>query len=65
MGLSFGHLLIVVVAFLLLFGAGRLPRAMRDLGRGISEFKNGLGGASEAEEAKKKLEDAGAKAEIK
>ncbi len=42
MGLSFGHLLIVLVIILVLFGAGRLPRVMADLARGIRAFKSGL-----------------------
>jgi sec-independent protein translocase protein TatA len=42
LGLSFGHLLIVLVIILVLFGAGRLPRVMADLARGIRAFKSGL-----------------------
>lgn len=52
MGLSIGHLLLVVLVILLLFGAGRLPRMMEDLGRGINSFKKGL-----KEDDTKSLED--------
>lgn len=52
MGISLGHLLIVVLVILLLFGAGRLPRLMEDLGKGINSFKKGL-----KEEDTKSLED--------
>ncbi|MGL6188312.1 MAG: Sec-independent protein translocase subunit TatA [Holosporales bacterium] len=42
MGLSFSHLLIVLVVVLVMFGAGRLPQAMGDLARGLKAFKQGL-----------------------
>lgn len=42
MGLSFGHILIVLVVVLVIFGAGRLPQVMGDLGKGIKSFKAGL-----------------------
>jgi sec-independent protein translocase protein TatA len=42
MGLSFWHILIVLVVVLIVFGAGRLPQVMGDLGKGIKSFKSGL-----------------------
>ena len=39
---SIWQILIVVIAILLLFGAGRLPRIMGDLAKGITSFKKGL-----------------------
>ncbi len=42
MGLSLPHLLILLVIVLLVFGAGRLPQIMGDLGKGIKSFKAGL-----------------------
>lgn len=42
MGLSLSHLLIVLVAILLVFGAGRLPSIMKDLAKGLRAFKDGL-----------------------
>lgn len=53
MGLSLPHLLIVVVIVLLLFGTGRLPRLMEDMGKGINAFKKGLSG----DEKQKQIED--------
>jgi sec-independent protein translocase protein TatA len=50
MGLSFFHLVVVLVVVLILFGAGRLPNVMGDLGRGLRAFKDGLHG----EEGEKK-----------
>lgn len=60
LGLSFGHLVIVMVV-VLLFGARRLPELGSALGKGMRAFKKGLEGEAEAGEAgaqeKKKLED--------
>lgn len=42
MGFSFWHIVIVVLVILVLFGTGRLPRLMEDLGKGINSFKKGL-----------------------
>lgn len=33
------ELIIVLVVILIIFGAGKLPNVMRDLGKGVSEFK--------------------------
>jgi len=42
MGFSIWHILIVLVVVLVIFGAGRLPQVMGDLGKGIKSFKAGL-----------------------
>ncbi len=42
MGLSLSHLLLVLVVVLIVFGAGKLPRVMGDLARGLKAFKDGL-----------------------
>lgn len=42
MGFSTSHLLLVIFAALLLFGAGRLPQIMSDFARGIRAFKKGM-----------------------
>ena len=44
MGLSFWHILVVLVVVLIVFGAGRLPTVMGDLGKGIRNFKAGMNG---------------------
>lgn len=44
MGISFGHILIVLIVILVLFGAGKLPTVMGDLGKGLRNFKDGLKG---------------------
>jgi sec-independent protein translocase protein TatA len=40
----FGHweILIVLVIILVIFGAGKLPGVMGDLGKGIGAFKKGM-----------------------
>lgn len=40
---SIWQILIVVVLIFLLFGAGRLPRVMEDIAKGIKSFKRGIG----------------------
>ena len=47
MGLSFGHIILVLVVVLVLFGAGKLPGVMGDLGKGLRNFKDGLKGSGD------------------
>jgi len=47
MGLSFWHILVVLLLILVLFGAGKLPSVMGDLGKGLRNFKDGLKGGDE------------------
>jgi sec-independent protein translocase protein TatA len=42
MGISLTNIIIVLVIVLILFGAGKLPKVMGDLGKGIKNFKDGL-----------------------
>jgi len=42
MGLSIGHILLIVIVVLILFGAGKLPDVMGDLAKGVKNFKKGL-----------------------
>lgn len=39
---SLGHWVVVLAVVLILFGAGRVPKAMGDLARGIRAFRTGL-----------------------
>jgi sec-independent protein translocase protein TatA len=55
MGLGFTEILLILLAIVILFGLGKLPRAMGDIGKGIHAFKAGLKDA-EKEEAQKTLE---------
>ncbi len=36
------QILLIVLVILLLFGAGKLPRIMGDMAKGVSAFKKGL-----------------------
>ena len=40
--LSIWKILLILVIILILFGAGKLPKVMEDLGRGVKAFKKGL-----------------------
>lgn len=42
MGLSFSHLLVILLIVLVLFGAGKLPSVMSDIGKGMKAFRDGL-----------------------
>lgn len=42
MGFGFIELVLVVVAILILFGAGKLPTVMGDLANGVRNFKAGM-----------------------
>jgi sec-independent protein translocase protein TatA len=42
MGMSFSHLLVILLIIFILFGAGKLPQVMRDLAKGLKAFKEGL-----------------------
>jgi sec-independent protein translocase protein TatA len=42
MGMSFGHMILLFGIVLLIFGAGKLPRVMGDLAKGIKAFKSGM-----------------------
>lgn len=42
MGLGFWELVVILAIVLILFGAGKLPRVMGDVGKGIRSLKEGL-----------------------
>jgi sec-independent protein translocase protein TatA len=42
MGISLANLVIILLIILVVFGAGKLPKVMGDLGKGIRKFKEGL-----------------------
>ena len=63
MGLSWSHILIVLVIFVLLFGRGKISELMGDLAQGIKSFKKGLSedDTTAAEEEPKAIEHKPAK----
>ena len=42
MGISFGHLILLLVIVLVIFGAGKVPQVMGDLAKGIKAVKDGM-----------------------
>lgn len=46
-GLRGPQLIFILVVILLIFGASRLPKIMRNMGRGVHQFKQGLEDAKE------------------
>ena len=55
MGFSVWHALVVLVVVLVLFGAGKLPKVMGDLGKGIRAFRHGMQEGENGGEEPKKL----------
>jgi len=51
MGLSWSHILIVLVLFVLLFGRGKISELMGDVAQGIKSFKKGMAEDDEKAEA--------------
>ena len=52
MGISLAQILIILLVVLILFGAGKLPQVMADLGKGIKNFRNGMKDEEKQEEQK-------------
>ena len=50
MSVGAGQIILIIIAVLLIFGAGRLPKIMEDLAKGIKSFKKGM--ADETDEPK-------------
>lgn len=56
MGLSFAHILILVLVVVLLFGRGKISELMGDFAKGIKSFKKGMADEDEPETSAKLLE---------
>ena len=50
MGISIWQIVLVLVIILILFGAGKIPRVMGDIAKGIKSFKAGMKEGEESEE---------------
>jgi len=61
--IGFDKLLMLLVMFLLLFGAKRIPEIGRSLGKGIREFKGSLAGLADPVDAIRGREPAMAEVE--
>jgi sec-independent protein translocase protein TatA len=42
MSIGMGELLLILVIVFVLFGAGKLPQVMSDIGKGVKNLKKGL-----------------------
>ena len=50
MGISIWQIVLVLVIIVILFGAGKIPRVMGDIAKGIKSFKAGMKECEETEE---------------
>lgn len=48
MGISLWQLLLILVIVFIFFGAGKLPRVMGDVGKGVRSLRDGLKGEDSA-----------------
>ncbi|HHJ09984.1 MAG: twin-arginine translocase TatA/TatE family subunit [Bacteroidetes bacterium] len=44
------EIIIIVVVIVLLFGGRKIPELMRGIGKGVKEFREGIGGEDEKKE---------------
>lgn len=51
--IGFGEIALILVVVLIIFGAGKLPNVMGDLGKGLRSFKEGMKDDTASKEAKK------------
>lgn len=53
------EIIIIVIVVVLLFGGRKIPELMRGIGKGVKEFREGIGGDDEkkGEEGKPKSKD--------
>lgn len=63
MGLSFWHIIIVVIVVVLLFGRGKISDLMGDVAKGIKSFKKGMSDdqSSDSKDPKDKDKDQNSK----
>ncbi len=47
--MSLTNILVILFIVLILFGAGKIPKVMGDIGKGIKNFKSGLKGEDDSE----------------
>jgi sec-independent protein translocase protein TatA len=53
MGISIGHLVLLLVIVLVVFGAGRIPQIMGDVAKGLRAFKDGMKEGDSSKESDK------------
>jgi len=55
--ISGGHILLIVLVLVLLFGGKKIPELMKGLGQGIREFKKASNGEGESTSTELKKEE--------
>ncbi len=56
-GIGMPELVIILVIVMIIFGANKLPQMGAGLAKGIRNFKKGMDGKEEVDDAPKKIED--------
>lgn len=51
MGIGIPELLLILVVVLIVFGAGKLPGVMKDMGKGVRAFREGMEGEAKKPDA--------------
>ena len=54
MGISITQVLLILIVVLILFGAGKLPQVMGELGKGVKNFRDSMKGEKEVLKKDKK-----------
>jgi sec-independent protein translocase protein TatA len=57
MSIGIWQIVLILAIVLIIFGAGKLPRVMGDMGKGIRSFKSGLNEEDEKGKAPSSLEN--------
>ncbi len=57
MGIGIWQIVLILVVVLVIFGAGKLPKVMGDVGKGMKNFKQGLNEEDKELEDKKSKEE--------
>ncbi len=57
MSLGIGELLLVLVIVFVLFGAGKLPQVMGDIGKSIKSLKKGLKSEEKNQDSSKEISE--------
>ncbi|MBN66653.1 MAG: twin-arginine translocase TatA/TatE family subunit [Rickettsiales bacterium] len=58
MSIGIWQLVLILVIVFVVFGAGKLPRVMGDVGKGVRSLRDGLKGDEESKKEPEKLESA-------
>lgn len=57
MSIGIWQLMLILLIVLIFFGAGKLPKVMGDLGKGVRSLKDGMQGEDDAATTKKELDN--------